>query len=208
MLSVSTYVILDDQYLDLTRMIALVNTLHTIPVGMYQLRMKHATKNKIAHVAATLLPLIQAQQSQLIINDDIDIAIRVGAHGVHLGQNDGDVAAARRQLGNHAVIGLSVQTILQLRAIPDGCVDYIGVGPVFPTHSKLDVMPPIGISRLQEICALSQVPVVAIGGIGPQHLAVLKAAGAATVSMIQALMSASQPAQLLQHVHNQFYKEE
>lgn len=207
MLNLSPYVILDDQYLDLDSMIAWIHALQNIPVGIYQLRMKEATKTKVAHVATVLLPIIKAQQSQLIINDDVETAIRTGAQGVHLGQDDGDVTAARRRLGNHAVIGLSVQTVSQLQAIPDGIVDYIGVGPIFPTSSKRDAVSPIGLSLLQDICALSRLPVVAIGGIAPQHLLVLKAAGVATVIMIQALMSSAHPAQLLQHVHNQFLKE-
>ncbi|MFF5818185.1 thiamine phosphate synthase [Lysinibacillus capsici] len=100
-----------------------------------------------------------------IINDDVDLAIRLGADGVHIGQDDLPVSVARKRIGN-MILGVSVHCEEELQIAINQQADYVGIGPIFPTSSKSDAQPPCGTSFLQEAHSLHpELPIVAIGGI-------------------------------------------
>jgi len=100
-----------------------------------------------------------------IINDDVDLAIRLGADGVHIGQDDLPVSVARKRIGN-MILGVSVHCEEELQIAINHQADYVGIGPIFPTSSKSDAQPPCGTSFLQEAHSLHpELPIVAIGGI-------------------------------------------
>ncbi|MCM0625450.1 thiamine phosphate synthase [Lysinibacillus sp. OL1_EC] len=100
-----------------------------------------------------------------IINDDVDLAIRLGADGVHIGQDDLPVGVARKRIGN-MILGVSVHSEEELQIAMNHQADYVGIGPIFPTSSKSDAQPPCGTSFLQEAHSLHpELPIVAIGGI-------------------------------------------
>ena len=125
-----------------------------------------------------------------IVNDRVDIAIAVGADGVHLGQDDMPVAAARRLLGQDKIIGLSTHSIGQLEAALREPVDYLAIGPIFDTSTKSDPDPAIGIEMLSKAAKTSgMMPLVAIGGIKADNLASIISAGAASAAIIGALLS-------------------
>ncbi|HMU34258.1 MAG TPA: thiamine phosphate synthase [Pyrinomonadaceae bacterium] len=125
-----------------------------------------------------------------IVNDRVDIAIAVGADGVHLGQDDMPVAAARRLLGQDKIIGLSTHFIGQLEAALREPVDYLAIGPIFDTSTKSDPDPAIGIEMLSKAAKTSgMMPLVAIGGIKADNLASIISAGAASAAIIGALLS-------------------
>jgi thiamine-phosphate pyrophosphorylase len=126
----------------------------------------------------------------LIVNDRCDLALSCAATGVHLGQDDIPIEAARSILGPRKIIGLSTHSRAQVRQAAGLPIQYIGFGPIFPTKTKKDPAPVVGIRRLARACRLSSVPVVAIGGIGLEQVPVVLEAGAASAAVISALMTA------------------
>ena len=120
--------------------------------GLIQIRDKRASDAEIAAFVARLLPRLEALGARLIVNDRIEVALRTGAHGLHIGQSDGDVQAIRRRLPQGMLLGLSIETVDQARRIPP-VVDYIGAGPIRTTATKPDHAAPIGFDGLAAIVA-------------------------------------------------------
>jgi len=131
---------------------------------------------------------IAPQDARVIVNDRVDVASLGGAHGVHLGQDDLPVEPARQILGENALIGYSTHNLdqaLQADRLP---VDYIAVGPVYPTTSKENPDPVLGVEQLSRICHAVHKPVVAIGGITLERATEVFAAGAQSVAVIGDLL--------------------
>lgn len=125
-----------------------------------------------------------------IVNDRVDIALAIDADGVHLGQDDLPVTDARRLLGLGKIIGLSTHSIEQLEDALREPIDYVAIGPIFPTSTKSDPDPVVGLKMLSEAAQTSgNVPLVAIGGIKPESLSSVISAGAASAAIIGALLS-------------------
>jgi thiamine-phosphate pyrophosphorylase len=142
----------------------------------------------------------------LIINDRADIAAAVGADGVHLGQDDLPVAAARELLGAKAIIGLSTHSLSQAEAATKLAIDYLALGPVFSTGTKDDTAPEVGLDGLKTVRSkIGEFPLVAIGGITVDRALDVLQAGANSVAVISALLRnpyeiAAQTARLLHTV--------
>jgi len=127
---------------------------------------------------------------QLIINDRVDVALAVGAYGVHLGQDDMPPEAARRLLGDDAVIGYSTHSVEQAKKAVTLPIDYIAIGPIFTTSSKTNPSPTLGLEGLRAVRqAVGNVQLVAIGGISHLNAREVIAAGADSVAVIGALLS-------------------
>jgi thiamine-phosphate pyrophosphorylase len=126
----------------------------------------------------------------LIVNDRCDLALSSDAMGVHLGQEDLPPAEARRILGRRGIIGYSAHSLAQVRKAGLQPIQYVGFGPVFPTATKHDAAPAVGLHRLAAACKASAFPVVAIGGIGLDQVQEVLKAGAASAAVISALMRA------------------
>lgn len=141
-----------------------------------QLRVKDASTEEVVRRGRGFRELA----ATFVVNDDVEAAIALGAAGVHLGQGD---EGAERARAAGLLLGRSAATLEQALAA-DG--DYLGVGPVWATPSKLDADPPIGIDGLAGICSAVTVPVVAIGGVGAANAAGCIRAGAAGVAVIRA----------------------
>ena len=120
-------------------------------------------------------------------------ALAVGARGVHLGQKDMPYREARRLLGTGAILGVSVETVEQAEKADGEYLDYLGVGPIFPTSSKTDTGAPWGIDGLRAARLVTALPLVAIGGINGGNAASVFAAGADAVAVISAVCSAENP---------------
>ena len=129
----------------------------------------------------------------LIVNNRLDVAVAAGADGAHVGQSDTPVAEARARLGPDAILGLSITDPAQLAGLDEEAVDYLGVGPVFPTGTKPDAAPPIGLDGLRACRSLTALPIVAIGGIGPGNAADVIRAGADGVAVVSAIAGADEP---------------
>lgn len=157
-----------------------------------QIRDKTASDAEIAALLRAILPEMEAMGVCLIVNDRVEVARVTGAHGLHIGQGDGDPLAIRRRLPPGMILGLSVETEDQARLVP-ACVDYAGVGPVRATASKPDHAAPIGLAGLARITALLPMPSYAIGGIKQGDAASLRAAGAVGMAVVSAVTRAPDP---------------
>jgi thiamine-phosphate pyrophosphorylase len=160
-------------------------------VTWVQFRATSGTKKELYRTACALRDLLQSLDVPLIINDHVDLALAVGADGAHVGQNDLPVTVARKLLGRDRLLGLSITDPSKLDDVDFADVDYLGVGPVFPTTSKADAAPDLGLERLAAIVACSLRPVVAIGGISVGRIPAVFATGAAGVAVVSALSTAS-----------------
>jgi thiamine-phosphate pyrophosphorylase len=161
---------------------------------LVQLRMKHADTRTFVDVARAAQTLADRYAAALIINDRADIAQLVGAAGVHLGQDDLPVAAARALLGRERIIGTSTHTLEQLtEAVRTGIADYVAYGPIFPTTSKARVDPVQGLEALRRARRTTTVPLVAIGGITAATIRAVLATGADAVAVIGAIAHAADP---------------
>jgi len=127
----------------------------------------------------------------VIINDRVDVALALGADGVHLGQDDLPPGAARKLLGNDAIIGYSTHNVAQAIAAATLPVNYIAIGPIFQTGTKVNPDPVVGLEGLRAVRkAISSKHLVAIGGITEENAAAVIEAGADSVAVISALLSA------------------
>ncbi len=165
--------------------------------SLIQLRGKELPAGALLDLAARLRNELSAHQSRLIVNDRADIAAAVGAVGVHLGQTDLPVEAARKTLGSGALIGLSTHTLEDVwaAAATSGGArpDYLGFGPVFASPTKPGARSPRGVAVLAQACAASPLPIVAIGGVTVEHATRVWRAGAASVAVISELERATDP---------------
>ncbi len=127
----------------------------------------------------------------VIVNDHVDVACV--AHGVHVGAEDVSAENARMILGSEKIVGCTINNIAMARNALRWPVDYVGVGPVFPTRSKDRPAPVLGLDGLHEIASMLPFPVIAIGGIGPEHIADVLAAGAYGVAVLSSVVCADDP---------------
>ena len=129
----------------------------------------------------------------LYINDRVDVALACGAHGVHVGQRDMCVDDVRRLVGRDLLVGLSVETIAEVRAANALDVDYVAVSPVFDTATKTDTSPAWGVAGVTEVVAASRHPVVAIGGLNEATVGDVARAGCLCMAVVSAVCSAADP---------------
>jgi thiamine-phosphate pyrophosphorylase len=167
-------------------------------VAFVQLRIKDRSAHEILPIARQMRSITRNTSTRFIINDSPELALQCEADGVHLGQDDMDYTAARALLGPDAIIGISTHSPMQTR---DACAlqpDYIGVGPVFPTPTKKNPDPVIGIEGMQAMLSEATVPAVAIGGIDFTNLTDVLAAGAANFCMVRQFTRSDNPRAVLE----------
>lgn len=153
-----------------------------------QLREKELGADAFLAEALDVRRLCMRHGVPMIVNDAVDVALRVGADGVHIGQSDRPAADVRRQLGPGRILGVSAQTVEQAVAAERAGADYLGVGAVFPTSTKRDA-DAVPLAALRAICAAVRIPVVAIGGIGAGNLGQLRGSGIVGVAVVSALFA-------------------
>ena len=158
-----------------------------------QLREKNCGTREFMAEARTVRAILAGTGVPLVINDRVDVALAVGADGVHLGQSDMPIADARRLTGPDMLIGVSAECVEDaVRAEAEGA-DYVGVSPVFSTPTKTDTAPPLGLPGVAAIRAAVSLPLVGIGGIGPANAAEVIRAGCDGVAVVSAIVSAADP---------------
>lgn len=189
----SVYLILDPDLCSVTGMVETARLAVEGGATLVQLRDKRATTADMIAYGRALKEVLAGTGVPLIVNDDIDAAVAIGADGVHVGQGDMSVAEVRRLIGPDAILGLSIGTVELARALDPSIVDYVGVGPVFPTSTKPGHPPAIGFDGLSEVAAASAVPVVAIGGLKVQHAAETLTSGADGLALVSAICGTSDP---------------
>jgi thiamine-phosphate pyrophosphorylase len=157
---------------------------------LIQLRDKHAAPRDFYRQAEAALQIARAHSVRLIINDRVDVALALGADGVHLGQTDMPVEAARRLLGESVIVGVSTHNLAQAEMAANMPVDYVAFGPIFKTSTKENPDPIAGLEALRAVRTIvGALPVVAIGGITLANAEEAWRAGADAVSSIAALVS-------------------
>lgn len=185
--------------------IGMVETARRAVMGgatMVQLRDKHAGTAGLIATGLALKAALAGSGARLMINDDFEAAIAVGADGLHIGQGDLPVVEARRRLGPGMILGLSVETPERAASVDPALVDYVGAGPVFATPTKPDHKHPVGFDGLAAQVAACPVPAVAIGGLKAEHAPAVAVAGAQGMAVVSAICGQSDPvsaARLLRH---------
>lgn len=158
-------------------------------VTMVQLREKNLSETEIIAQAKELLELCRRYNVPLIINDNADIALKVGADGVHVGIEDAPVAEIRKKAGGDFIIGATAKTVEQAQAAQAAGADYLGVGAVFPSPTKQNAVR-ITTEQLKEICKGVNIPAAAIGGIGLHNMNELAGGGMKGFAVVSAIFGA------------------
>jgi thiamine-phosphate pyrophosphorylase len=159
-----------------------------------QLREKDLPAGELVRLASDLRARTGRHGARLLVNDRVDVALAVGADGVHLPATGLPPAAARRLIGPARLIGVSTHAATEVEAAAAGGADFAVFGPVYETPSKRTDGEPQGLDRLAAACRRSVLPVLAIGGVTAERVGEVRAAGAAGVAVIRALLGADDPA--------------
>lgn len=181
--------------------------------GMVQVRAKDASTRELLDLTCAVAERVRGANpdTKVVVNDRVDVALVArerGAyvHGVHLGQDDLPIEAARALLGPEAIVGLTTGTLDLVRAAHDRrhLLDYIGAGPFRLTPTKDSGRPPLGVEGYRTLVAATDLPIVAIGDIGAADAPALAAAGVAGVAVVRAVMAAPDPAGVVRGVIDAF----
>ena len=159
-------------------------------VRLLQLRVKQQPTRDFVALATAVQRICRRSQCTLIINDRVDIALAVEADGVHLGQDDLPLAAARKIVGREKIIGVSTHTVRQALSAEQEGADYIGFGPLFGTTTKATGYTARGLEQLQDLRQRVRLPIVAIGGITAERAPAALRAGADAVALISDIVLA------------------
>ena len=159
-------------------------------VTCVQLREKNLDYDEFLAEAIEIKDLCKSYNVPLIINDNVEIAIKSGADGVHIGQKDMEVSQARKLLGNNMILGVSARTVEQAVLAEKNGADYLGSGAVFGTTTKADANA-LPLETFSEICKAVSIPVVAIGGVSKQNILKLTGLGASGIAVVSAIFSAN-----------------
>ncbi len=184
----SIYLVTDDGCLQGRALIDCVREALEGGVTLVQYRAKTASSAEMYAEALQLKALCDSFKVPLIINDRLDIAMAVGAAGVHLGQDDLPCAAARKLLGEDYIIGVSAHNPAEAKAALQSGADYLGCGAVFGTATKADVKK-LGTEGLTAICREKGLPVVGIGGVTADNYREVRAAGADGAAIVSGILA-------------------
>ena len=158
-----------------------------------QLREKDLPADQLLPLASELRNLTRRYGARLLVNDQADVALAVGADGVHLGGHSRPTEEVRRQVGKEMLIGVSTHSREDIRAAFEQGADFVTFGPVYATPSKAAYGAPLGLNTLAEACLESPLPVFALGGITPARTAAVRTAGAHGIALISAIIAAPAP---------------
>lgn len=165
----------------------------TAGIRLFQVREKSMSDRYLLAQLVEIRRLCDQCSGKFVVNDRADLALASGADGVHLGQEDLPVQAARRLLGDSALIGLSTHNLEQFLAAQALGLSYVAVGPVFSTSTKKTSNPPLGLDFLGELIPHSRLPIVAIGGISIGNAASVLATGVTAVAVISDVVDSPDP---------------
>lgn len=156
------------------------------------------------NLGLNLRKLCRENNIPFIVNDDVELAIKLDADGIHVGQDDIAIDELRKIVPSHYMIGLSTSTIEESLEAERLNVDYIGVGPVYKTTTKDDALQPIGLKGLQKIRKETTIPIVAIGGINETNAQAVVKHGADGIALISAISQAKNPEETSKHLRKVF----
>lgn len=162
-------------------------------VRAVQLREKETGACELSAIASQLREVTRARDALLLINDRVDVALAVGADGVHLGWRSLTVSQARSLMGPDAVIGVSTHTVDEACLVAEEGADYVTFGPVFDTPSKRGLIDTQGLEQLSRCVRSTSIPVIAIGGMTPEVAASVRDSGATGMAAIRGLTVVANP---------------
>jgi len=163
-------------------------------VGLIQVRDKHASPRAVFEASKGLVDRLSTKDVRVIVNDRPDIAAMIGAGGVHVGQDDLPVEAARACCGGGLWVGVSTHNLEQFQQATTTSADYIAVGPIFATATKENPDPVVGLDLIRAARRLTRKPLVAIGGITVESAESVYRAGADSIAVVSDLLLAPKPA--------------
>lgn len=180
------YGVTDRKWLDGRKLVDDVEKSLKGGVTILQLREKHLDDEEFLKEALEIKKICEKYKVPFIVNDNVEVAIKSNAHGIHVGQKDMVAKDVRKLIGENKILGVSAQTVEQALLAEKMGADYLGVGAIFSTDSKSDAES-VDISTLKEICKRVKIPVVAIGGIGKENVSLLENSGIVGVAVISAI---------------------
>lgn len=169
-------------------------------IGMVQLREKSMTKRAIFELARQYREITSTHNVIFIVNDHLDIALAVGADGVHLGQDDLPCTAAR-SLSPDLIIGVSTHNLSEARLAQAAGASYVNIGPIFKTQTKSLPIPPVGIPALKDVNTNINIPITTMGGIKEENLQHVLEAGARRIAMVTEITQAENPGAIARRLH-------
>ena len=162
-------------------------------VTCVQLRDKDCTTDELIRYGKHIKEFLDHKNIPLIVNDNLEAAIQIGASGIHVGQSDMKVSDIRDIIGSSMIVGLSCENLEQARLVDSKDVDYVGISPLFTTPTKQNHSTPIGLQGLSDMVELLDLPCVAIGGIKLEHCREIFSRGASGVAVISAICGQPSP---------------
>ena len=188
--SLLLYAVTDRHWLDGRTLYDVVRDSLDGGVTFLQLREKELDDETFLEEAVKLQEMAREYNVPFVVNDNVDIAVKMDADGVHVGQSDMEAGNVRALIGPDKILGVSAQTVEQALLAQEKGADYLGVGAVFPTGSKDDA-DEVSFETLKEICDAVSIPVVAIGGITYENTPELKGSGICGIAVISAIYAQS-----------------
>jgi thiamine-phosphate pyrophosphorylase len=195
------YAITDEKLSNGKDNIAVVKEMLNAGIKIIQYREKNKSKLEKFKQCETLRKLTREYNCFFIVNDDIDIALAVESDGIHIGQDDLPIKNARKIVGKNMVIGLSTHSPQQaLKAVEDGA-DYIGVGPIFRTFTKKNVVEPVGLDYLDFCVKNIKIPKIAIGGIKLSNIDIISKYKPENIAMVSEITTAKNIAETIRQAN-------
>jgi thiamine-phosphate pyrophosphorylase len=173
-------------------------------VDLIQLREKDLASRELLSLAESAVGISRESNTRIVVNDRLDIALAVGAHGVHLGGQSAPPEAVRRYVDNDFLVGVSCHSMEEALRAEAGGADYILLGPVFVTPSKLQYGPPLGLNKLSEVANRITIPVLALGGITVERVRSCLEAGATGIAAIRLFQESPSVADRVRQLREQF----
>ena len=158
-----------------------------------QLRAPDWKKRAFAECGRALMEALAPYKTPLIINDHVDVAVAIGAAGIHVGQKDLSPKDSRRLMPSGMILGLSVSSLDECLAVDPTLVDYLGIGPIWSTPTKTDAAPAVGLSGLREIVAAAPCPSVAIGSVKTENAVEVLSCGTNGIAVVSAICGQNDP---------------
>ena len=162
-------------------------------VSIVQIREKNSDARNFFQLAGAMKRKLEKTGVPLIINDRVDVALAVGADGVHVGQSDLPCSVVREMIGTDKILGVSINTFEQIHEAENDAVDYLSLSPVFPTPTKTDTTEPFGIEGLRKARQLTERPLITIGGVDKDNLGEIISSGMDGAAVVSAICSAASP---------------
>ncbi len=172
-------------------------------VDAVQLREKDLTTRELLRLARDLVPLCRRHRARLLINERIDVALAVGADGVHLPAASFSVADARRLVGERMLVGVSTHSVAEVAIAARDGADFVVLGPIYATPSKAAFGAPLGPAALADAARQTALPVLALGGVGMQQITEVIEYGAAGIAVVRAICGATDPERAAMNLQRQ-----